>query len=316
MLAQFNSSNTLDRQWPSRRIRFQSIALLGFGMAIGSAASVGQPARQQEMSIDQSRIQVLRGHQPQWANPQNDEGSLPSTHMLPPLTLVLSRSSENEAAFEKLLSEQQDSSSPNYHHWLNPTEVGERFGRSAQDISSVKAWLESHNLHVDWISPSRAFIGFSGNAGDVGAAFQTEFHYYQVNDVIRFAASSEPGVRIELAPFIKAVRGLYQVDAQPMHRFKSLSSASPEFTDQSFHFLTPQDFSTIYDLGQSAPVTGQSIGIVGVSRTDPADFTNFVALTGAKLVPPTEIVPTAFGGVDPGPAFTAPRCRGFASGPG
>ncbi len=232
--------------------------------------------------------------------------------MLPPLTLVLARSAEGEAEFEKFLLEQQDPASPNYHHWLTPREVGERFGRSEQDLSSVRTWLESNHLHVDWVSPSRVFVGFSGSAGDVGNAFHTELHAYSTNGVERFAVSAEPSVPAEVAPLIQAVRGLYQVNVRPMHRFRTLTSVVPEFSDQGSHFLTPQDFSTIYDIGPSLPATGQTIGIVGESRTDPADFTNFIALTGTKLVAPTEVVPTAYGGVDPGPAYTAPPGAGVS----
>ena len=45
---------------------------------------------------------------------------------------------------------------------------------------------------------------------------------------------------------------------------------------------------------------------MGLSRTDFADFSNFRTLTETDFPNPSEIVPTAFGGIDPGPAFTAP----------
>ena len=53
---------------------------------------------------------------------------------------------------------------------------------------------------------------------------------------------------------------------------------------------------------------GVTIGIVGQSRTDFADFTNFRSLTGATFANPTEVVPTAYGGVDPGAACTTTTC--------
>ena len=63
---------------------------------------------------------------------------------------------------------------------------------------------------------------------------------------------------------------------------------------------------------KASRLRAESIGIVGESRTDPADITNFAAVTGTHIVPPTEIVPTAFGGVDPGPAYTAPPGPGVS----
>jgi subtilase family serine protease len=226
--------------------------------------------------------------------------------MLPQLTIVLSRSPQQESAFEKLLVEQQNPASPNYHRWLTPTEIGERFGLSQQDIASVTGWLQSEGLHVTWVSPSGIFIGFGGSAADIGRAFQTELHHYSVNGVQRFSVSSDPMVPTMLAPLIRAIRGLYTVDEPPLLRFTSLNSLSPELTVSGDHFLTPADFATIYDIPGGAQGTGETIGIVGESRTDSADFANFDTLTGADIAKPTEIVPTAYGGVDPGPAYTAP----------
>ncbi len=53
----------------------------------------------------------------------------------------------------------------------------------------------------------------------------------------------------------------------------------------------------------------RTIGILGRSRTDFADFENFSQKTSPFQIP-TEIVPTAFGGVDPGAALTAPPTDG------
>jgi subtilase family serine protease len=70
--------------------------------------------------------------------------------------------------------------------------MGERFGLSKQDIDTVSGWLQSQGLHVNWVSPSRIFIGFNGTAADVGRAFQTQVNYYRVNGVQRFSVSSPP----------------------------------------------------------------------------------------------------------------------------
>src|ERR1039458_8142632 len=40
------------------------------------------------------------------------------------LTLVLSRSPQQEAAFQQFLAEQQNPASPTYHHWLTPPRSG------------------------------------------------------------------------------------------------------------------------------------------------------------------------------------------------
>jgi len=115
MLAQSNSSTASALLRFSRWNRFRSIALLFAVGAICSSTSVSQPVQLRDARIDPPNMLALPGHHPQWADVANDEGPLPSTQRLPPLTLVLSRSAKNEANFEKLLRDQQLPASPDYH---------------------------------------------------------------------------------------------------------------------------------------------------------------------------------------------------------
>ncbi len=176
--------------------------------------------------------------------------------------------------------------------------MGERFGLSEHDIATLSLWLQSQGLHVNWVSPSRTFIGFGGTAGALGHAFHTELGAYHAHGAQRVSPSSDPMIPRALAPAIKAVHGLYTVEDQPLHSFRLMQSISPDVsTSSGEHFLTPGDFATIYGGGSTSGVT---IGIVGRSRTDFSDFENFRQQTETNFPNPTEIVPTAFGGVDPG----------------
>jgi hypothetical protein len=254
----------------------------------------------------EDRAQALRDHHPLWAISANDRGAVEPDRIMPQMTMVLARTAAQEAAFEQLLAAQQDPASASYHHWLTPVEVGERFGPSPDQVAAVTAWLESAGLRVNWVAPSRTFIGFTGSAVAVGTAFRTEMHTYTVHGEERLAPSTDPQIPAALAAVVRAVRGLYTVNERPLDRFTALASPSPETTDGGSHFLAPWDFATIYDLPGGLYGNGQTIGIVGEARVDSADISNFNNLTYAGVPDPTEIVPTAFGGVDPGPALTAP----------
>jgi len=257
--------------------------------------------------VDTSSAQALPNHHPFWASPANNIGSVPPDLPLDQLTLVLSRSPQQEAAFQQFLAEQQNPASPNYHHWLTPAEVGQRFGLSDQDIAAITGWLQSQGLHVNWVSPSRIFVGFGGSAANIGLALQSELHYYNVNGAQQISISSDPMIPQALVPAIKAVHGLYTIDEHPLYQAGGMQSVSPlETANSGNHYLAPVDFATIYDLPASLTGAGITIGIVDRSRTNFADFSNLRALTGSTFPNPTEIVPTAFGGVDPGPAYTAP----------
>ena len=276
---------------------------------LGSAGmpSQAQTANRIVQRLDPAHVQLLPNHHPRWANPSNSAGQVPPDSNLEHMTLVLARSPEREAAFEKLLAEQQDPASPNFHQWLTPAEIGNRYGLSDADIDTVSSWLQSQGMHVNWVAPSRIFIEFGGLAADVSQAFKTELNNYQVNGAMRFSVASDPMIPVALSPVIKAVRGLYTIDEQPQHSEATMGSDSPLMTTQGGqHYITPNDFFNIYSLPSGIRGTGVTIGIVGRSRTNPADFSDFKSLIGSSFSNPTEIVPTAYGGVDPGPAYTAP----------
>ncbi len=163
------------------------LMLLAAGLA-GATLSAQVPNRIPER-VNLAQTHALANHHPLWANPQNDLG-LASSQMA--LTLVIARSPEQQAAFEQLLADQQNPASSDYHHWLSPAEIGERFGLSDADLQTVKAWIQSQGLQVNWVSPSRTFIGFGGAAANVGRAFQTEIHNYNVNGANCISVTSDP----------------------------------------------------------------------------------------------------------------------------
>ena len=99
-----------------------------------------------------------------------DEGRVSPDLPMERMLLMLRSSPEQEAVLEQLLAEQQDPSSPNYHHWLTPEEFGERFGASPQELDAVVSWLTEHGFTVDSIANSRREIEFSGTASQVEAS--------------------------------------------------------------------------------------------------------------------------------------------------
>ena len=62
------------------------------------------------------------------------------------MLLVLRRSPEQHSALLKLLDDQQDKSSANYHKWLTPEQFGQQFGPADADIQAVTSWLHVARL--------------------------------------------------------------------------------------------------------------------------------------------------------------------------
>ena len=90
-------------------------------------------------AVSNFQLRQLRGNVHPLARVQFDRGKAPDSTVLPRITVFLAPSAAQQAALGKLLSEQQDLNSPNYHHWLSPEEFGARFGVSQDDMNKVVA---------------------------------------------------------------------------------------------------------------------------------------------------------------------------------
>jgi pseudomonalisin len=266
---------------------------------------------------------LLQGHHPVWANDENDIGAVPADLQLESLTLVLSRPAQEEQALEQFLKDQLNPASPDFHHWLTPVEIGQRYGVSASDIESMKGWLESQNLHFDSVSNSLVRIHFSGTASAVGNAFGSEMHYYMVNGEKRISISGEAQIPAALADVVQSVTGLYTVNPRPMSgasaglmsqakiTVDSAGSPSPALAStcsgSPCDFIAPADFAVIYDVNSvyqnGIHGEGQTIAIIGRSAVNPADITNFQMRAALPQVAPTVIVPPN-GIAPPAPATT------------
>ena len=291
----------------SRAFRFLTPAcgLLIFAAMATAAQVAGRLA-------EKPGLYAIPEHVPSWANEDNFVDAVPAGQRMEGITMVLARHPDRQRAFEKLLADQQDPSSPHYHRWLTSTEIGERFGLSSGELDELTGWLESEGLRVDWVAPARDFIGFSGSAGEIGGAFQTELNEYDVHGKRKISIDSPPMVPAALAPRIKAIAGLYTIESEPSARVHAAPGASafeaeavsPDDTFGGYYLIGPADFKTIYDVPSELSGKGVTVGIMGRSRTNSADLTAFQKLTGVSFKNPTEVVPTAYGGVDPGPPYT------------
>ena len=156
-------------------------ALLALALCAGTAQARAQSADRVPQSFDPTPAAMLANQHPMWASPANDRGALDANKVIDNLTLILTRSPEQQQAFDQFVADQQNPASPNYHHWLTPVEIGTRFGLSGHDIDSISGWLESQGLHVNWVAPSRIDIAFGGSVAGINRAFGISMHAYNVH---------------------------------------------------------------------------------------------------------------------------------------
>ncbi|HEV8414110.1 MAG TPA: S53 family peptidase [Bryobacteraceae bacterium] len=251
--------------------------------------------------VDRLRTIQLRGNIHPNARPQFDAGPVDPTMRLDHVRVILKRSAAQQAELDQLLAQQQDRSSRNYHSWLTPDEFGDRFGVSPNDAASIVSWLQSGGLAVDPISRGRNWISFSGTADQLNAALGTEIRRYRINGESHFANSSEPSIPAAMEPLVNGILGLD--DFHPKASQYASNSLRPQFTGASgSHYLTPDDFATIYNLGPLYNAgydgSGQRIVVAGQSAVDLADIRMFHSKYGLpQNDPQIMLVP---GSTDPG----------------
>jgi pseudomonalisin len=128
-------------------------SVLASALLIGTAAAQQfAPTTRIVTAIDESQLVTLKGNTHPAANAKNDRGPVSSTLPMTDLILVLSRSPEQQAAFDKFVAAQYDPNSPDYHHWLQPEEVGTNFGPSQVDIATLSNWLTGHGFTIDEVT--------------------------------------------------------------------------------------------------------------------------------------------------------------------
>ena len=304
---------------PSLVIALLTLLVVACCAAAAQDASVSSGAATPRLLItqpvDAAQFTVLKGNTHPLARPEFDQGLAPGSLPMQRMLLVLKRSPEQESAFRKLLDDQQDKASPNYHKWLTPEQFGKQFGPADSDLQTITAWLQSQGFQVAVPSKGRTVIEFSGSASQVRAAFHTTIHKYIVNGEQHWANASDPQIPAALTPAIAGIDSLYDFRKKAMNNYvgqysektKQLTRAKPDFTyvcgnGQECYGVVPYDFATIYDVlplwNSGINGTGQTIAIVARTNINPQDATDFWQLFGVTV--PANKLNIILNGVDPG----------------
>jgi subtilase family serine protease len=256
--------------------------------------------------IVEGQLTTLKGNTHPLARAQFDIGAAPLDLSMQRMLLVLKRSPEQEFALRKLVDDQQDKASPNYHKWLTPDEFGVQFGPSDQDLQLVTGWLQTHGFQVNRVTHGRTVVEFSGTEAQVEEALHTQIHKYLVNGQEHWANASDPQIPAALVPAVAGVWSLHDFRKQPKsrispYRFPVPTGPSPQLTFQGQHALMPADYAIIYNINPvySAGINGQGAKIAVVARSgiNTGDLYNFWSFAGLPTFPGLQIIND---GPDPG----------------
>jgi hypothetical protein len=301
------------------------LSLLTFAMFLNSLTSFAQEPRVRITEpIDNSALVRVPGTHHPLASAENDLGRVNGDTSMARMVLVLKSGQEQAAALTRLINGQHDKQSPVYHNWLTPEQYGAQFGPAQQDLDQITAWLKQQGFRVDAVARGRHWIEFSGSAAQVESAFHTAMHHYLVKGEDHIANADDISLPRSLAPVVDGVLTLHNFrkhaahsKAFQLHRDETTGEMTriaelvpsqkgvtvapmPDLTSGSSHYLTPGDYSRIYNtlplLKDGVDGTDVSIAIVGRTDINLSDVQAFRHVFELPANDPTFIV----NGIDPG----------------
>src|SRR5436853_5562826 len=291
---------------PVALARISHVVLLLLILAAFASAQQNNMRSMIVQPVDDSALTALRGNTHAFTRTQLDRGTAPPDLPMQRMLLVLKRSDEQESALRKLLDDQQDKASPNYHKWLTPEQFGRQFGPADQDLQAVTSWLQMHGFQVSQVTKGRTVIEFSGTAAQVQEGLHTSIHKFVVNGEEHWANASDPQIPAALAPVVAGVNTLHNFYKKPMNRvgprvpvtIKPGSPPQVTFPAQNgfptLHALGPQDYAVIYNINPAYQAgidgSGTTIAVVGRSNINVQDVTDFWNACAPSFMQPQAIL--------------------------
>jgi subtilase family serine protease len=114
----------------------------------------------------------------------------------------------NQAGLDDLAKDLYDPASPKFRQFLKPAQIAEQFAPTAAEASTVRQFLEAHDLKIVRVGPHNFFVRAQGTVAQVEAAFQVRLNSYEVMGKSVRANDRDPYIDSEAAPLVKAVYGL------------------------------------------------------------------------------------------------------------
>jgi trimeric autotransporter adhesin len=270
-----------------RNLRPLACAALAFAAAAPLSAQTSPslvPSRIVQTVDDSTRV-TLHGYIHPLASKANDRGVAPDSMPLQRLHLVLKRSTGQEATLQSLVAGMHTPGNANYHKWLSPSQFGQQFGPSDQDVATVESWLSAHGFEVTGVKAGKQEIEFNGSVAQLRNAFGAQIHKYVLQDgSTHYATATEPSIPAALAPVVSGFVSLNNFRLQKYARVLGQATynttthqAKPNWTyGQSTYVVSPDDFGVEYDLpnkqlnasyaGTAYDGTGQTVAIINDSN--------------------------------------------------
>jgi len=149
-----------------RRIAFAT-ALLGIGFPVVTVVLAAGNGNGNSFTIS--------GNTPGFVAKATDLGSVdPNTVIAVTVWLNL----HNEAKLGKLVEQQQQHGSGQYHNWITQEQFNASFGPTSQELNSVQNYLNAKGLSTVFVAENNMFVQVQGTAANIQQAFHVQIDNY------------------------------------------------------------------------------------------------------------------------------------------
>jgi len=234
-----------------------------------------------------ANTQILRWHVPAAVKALPPLGRFPGTNHL---NLAIGLPLRNQTALSNLLQQIYDPASPNYHHYLTPSQFAERFGPTEKDYQAVIAFAKTHGLKVTATHPNRVLLDVTGPVTNVEKALHVTLRTYRHPSDNRtfFAPDTEPS--LDLTVPVLNISGLDNY-ALPQPRLQATplnlaqKSALPNAGSGPSGNYMGADFRTAYVPDTTLTGSGQAVGLLQFDGYTASDITYYESQAGLPNVP-------------------------------
>jgi subtilase family serine protease len=203
----------------------------------------------------------------------------------------------NEDQLDKLVAQQQQRSSGQYHKWITQDQFNASFGPTTQELNSVQNYLRAKGLSTVFVAENNVFVKVQGTVDSIQNAFHVQIHNYSFSGQTYRSNTADPSVNDPSGAHIAAITGLDDYGFQPHVvqpidsdgnpvPFRPLSTVAPNGLSFEAHAFRPPQTVTFTGGGHTATYKGNRYG---------ADITN----TAPGHLPPQGYQPsevqTAYG---------------------
>jgi subtilase family serine protease len=205
VLPWFNRANILQL---CRRIAFASAPLLGIGMSVvtvflgvGNANGNGN-----------GNSFAVSGNTPGFVAKATDLGPVdPNTVIAVTVWLNL----HNEAQLDKLVAQQQQRGSGQYHNWITQDQFNASFGPTSQELNSVQNYLNAKGLSTVFVAENNLFVKVQGTVANIQKAFHVQLHNYNFAGQTYRSNTADPSVNDASGAHVAAISGMDDYGFQP-----------------------------------------------------------------------------------------------------